>query len=56
MQTSRSLAAFQDALLETLSRHALMTRPQCINLEEQEENPHNFKAYKKAPVVLLIKK
>lgn len=56
MQISRSLAAFQDVSLETLSRHALMTWPQCINLEEQEENPHNFKAYKQAPVILLIKK
>lgn len=43
-------------LLETLSRHALMAWPQYINPEEQEENPHNFKVYKQAPVILLIKK
>lgn len=57
MQISRSLAAFQDDLLETLSRHALTTWPQCINPEEQEKKPpHNFKAYKQALIILLIKK
>lgn len=57
MQISRSLAAFQDVLLETPSRHALTTWSQRINPEEQEKKPpHNFKAYKQALNILLIKK
>lgn len=53
------LAAFQEILLETLSRHALIARPQSINPKVQikkKKKTHNFKAYKQALAILLIKR